>query len=52
MEASKVVDAKGACCQDTLATPIKDAAVVMAPGEVLEVIITPNFKSLFSSLAE
>ena len=52
MQASKVVDAKGACCQDTLATPIKNAAAAMAGGEVLEVIITPNYKSLFSSLAE
>ena len=52
MEASKIVDAKGACCQDTLATPIKNAAAAMVPGEVLEVIITPDFKSLFSSLAE
>jgi len=52
MEASKVVDATAACCQDTLATPIKNAVAAMAAGEVLEVIITPNFKSLFSGLAE
>ncbi|MFQ5987941.1 MAG: hypothetical protein ACE5H6_03730, partial [Dehalococcoidia bacterium] len=48
----QLVDAREACCQDTLATPIRRAAQSCAPGEVLEVVITPSFKDLFSALAQ
>lgn len=48
----QVVDARDACCQDTLASPIKKAAQSCAPGEVLEVLITPSFRHLLSKLAQ
>jgi TusA-related sulfurtransferase len=50
--ASKVVDVRQACCQDTLATPIKDAIKRMKAGEILEVIITPSLKDLFNTFIE
>ena len=52
LEASKIVDARQACCPDTLSTPIKDAMKGMTPGEVLEVIITSSLKDLFDKFIE
>lgn len=46
------VDVREACCQDTLAAPIKKAVGALAPNEVLEVIITPSFRKLFGRLAQ
>jgi TusA-related sulfurtransferase len=49
---SKMIDVRQACCLDTLATPIKDAIKSMKPGEVLQVIITPNIKGIFNKFVE
>ena len=38
----KVIDAKQACCYETLAASIRDAIPTVRPGEVLEVVINPG----------
>lgn len=50
--ASKVVDVRQACSQNTLASPIKASVKEMKPGEILEVIITPDLKDMFNRFIE
>lgn len=52
MSVSKVVDAREACCYDTLTAPIKKAILGVKPGEVLEVVISPSFKSEFDRFVD
>ncbi len=50
--ASKIVDARAACCLDTLSSPIRDAMKGMKSGEVLEVIIVQGLKEVFNKFIE
>lgn len=48
----RVVDAKEACCMDTLSKPMEEAIVKTQPGEVIDVLVRPNFRRMVHLLAE
>ena len=48
----KVVDAKEACCMDTLSKPIEEAMLKAQPDEVIEVLVRPSFQKMVHRLAE
>lgn len=48
----RVVDAKEACCMDTLSKPIEEALVKTEPGEVIDLLVRPSFRRMVHLLAE
>lgn len=52
MSISKVIDVRQACCYDTLTTPIKEAIKEMKPDEVIEVVLSPDFKGEFNKFVD
>jgi len=52
LTSSKVVNVTGACCYDTLTTPIKNMIKEMKPNQVLEVITAPGLKDMFKKFVE
>ena len=48
----KVVDAKEACCMDTLSKPIEEAMLKAHPNEVIAVLVRPSFQKMVHRLAE
>jgi|Deesub1362B_J571_1020462.scaffolds.fasta_scaffold02103_3 hypothetical protein len=52
MKVVKTVDAKGACCMDTLATPIKEAFATIEDDESIEVIVRPGFEKMVHRFAQ
>lgn len=52
MKAIKTVDARGACCMDTLAAPIKEAIATIEDDESLEVMVKPSFEKMVHRFAQ
>lgn len=48
----RVVDAKEACCMDTLSRPIEEGIAKTQPGEVIDLLVRPNFRRMVHLLAE
>lgn len=52
MNIAKVIDAKEACCIDTLSRPIDEATASLEPGEVVEVMVRPGMEKLVHLFAQ
>lgn len=52
MNIAKVVDAKEACCIDTLSRPIEEAMASIESNAVLEVLVRPSFEKMVQRFAQ
>lgn len=52
MKVAKVVDAKEACCMDTLSSPIEEALATIAPEETIQVLVRPSFQRMVYLFAQ
>lgn len=52
MKIAKVVDAKEACCADTLSTPIEEAMASLELNAVVEVLVRPSFEKMVHRFAQ
>lgn len=51
MDVTKVVDAKGACCLDTLSRTIEEAIASVGSNAVVEVLVRPGFEKMMHNFA-
>ena len=52
MKIAKVVDAKEACCIDTLSKPIEEAMALVESSAVIEVLVRPSFEKMVQRFAQ
>lgn len=52
MKTAKVVDAKEACCVDTLSRPIEEAMASVESNAVIEILVRPSFEKMVQRFAE
>ena len=52
MKIAKVVDAKEACCIDTLSRPIEEAMASVESNAVIEVLVRPSFEKMVQRFAQ
>jgi len=52
MKVAKVVDAKEACCIDTLSRPIEEAMTSVESNAVIEVLVRPSFEKMVECFAQ
>lgn len=52
MKVAKVVDAKEACCVDTLSRPIEEAMTSVESNAVIEVLVRPSFEKMVQRFAQ